>query len=320
MPCSSALGSSRGEALKADDVTNHVEHKVERHRVVGAHSHQRSRGELESPGRVKVRRRSHHPSSGGGSDVRSTSEASNSSGGASDVSLAPDASSPACTPMNQAQATNHLKSSMIWEPGEPVPPGSSLPIRVQIAARMLSINAIDNTNESFTARFSLHLRWTDRYYQLPRAAEGEGLFVQDGQVVSKKQIVHYASHPRIGRRAVRFPDEDLSMHGLPVPCEGEFGCEPRWTPEFKLFNWTDPPSLGRIDYQADRETGHVTCYYEAQGNFKERLELQRFPFDRQARRGPGPSAPTPTSINARSHLHRYTVPPAERDTPGSCSP
>ena len=105
---------------------------------------------------------------------------------------------------------------LTWEPGEPVPPRSCLPIKVQIAARVLHVAGINNTDESFTARISLHMSWVDRYYQLP-PAEREGFFVQHGQVVSREQVVHYASYPRVGRRAVCFPDEDIGQHGVLVP-------------------------------------------------------------------------------------------------------
>ena len=163
-------------------------------------------------------------------------------------------------------------SRKTWEAGEPMPPQASLPFRVQIAARVLNINAVNNTEECFTTRFSLHLKWIDTYYQLPRAPEGKNLFVQDGQVVTRKQIVHYASHPRIGRRAVRFPDEDLGVHGVPVPCEGE----PRWTPEFKLFDWVEAPEVVRTDYQVDRETGEVrlSLPHRARGEGRLLLTLQ----------------------------------------------
>ena len=81
---------------------------------------------------------------------------------------------------------------------------------------IITVSGINSTDECFTARYSLHMRWVDRYYQLPQAPEGGGLFVQDGEAVSREQIVHYASNPLIGRRAVIFPHHDISVHGLRV--------------------------------------------------------------------------------------------------------
>ena len=141
-------------------------------------------------------------------------------------------------------------SAELWLPGSATPPPACFPIQVQLAVWIYLIERIDSTQETFSCRFSLHQRWTDKYYQLP-----------DDEIISQggdDNVKHYSSHPKIGRKAGPFPEEDYSMHGEKIPCGGS----PRWTPEIKFFDTVQPPELIRVEYTANRLTGVVDCYYE----------------------------------------------------------
>jgi len=107
---------------------------------------------------------------------------------------------------------------------------------------------------AFTCRFSVHTRWPDRYYMYTEA-ELAGKDDDD--------IVHYSTHPKIGNRAVNFPEWDKSVHGEDILTDR---C-PRWTPEIKFFDTMEPPTQIRCEYSVDRKKGEVTCYYEAKGTF-----------------------------------------------------
>ena len=107
---------------------------------------------------------------------------------------------------------------------------------------------------AFTCRFSVHTRWPDRYYKYTEA-ELAGKDDDD--------IVHYSTHPKIGNRAVNFPEWDKSVHGEDILTDR---C-PRWTPEINFFDAMEPPQMIRCEYFADRKKGEVACFYEAKGTF-----------------------------------------------------
>ena len=96
------------------------------------------------------------------------------------------------------------------------------------------------------------MQWEDPYYQLPPE-----------KMPRKEEVVHYSSHPEIGRRATNFPDPDLSLHGVMIARRNL----PRWTPEIKFLYAEEPPAVIREEYSVDRTTGVVTCYFEATGTF-----------------------------------------------------
>ena len=157
------------------------------------------------------------------------------------------------------------------------------PIQVQLAARVYYImdsgtDAWTQAGEllrSFRCRFSLHMKWTDMYYQHPVAGPPDTFQVEkeddlvhysnrpEGGEVHKDDLVHYSTHPKVGHKAVPFPDQDLSMHGVKIPMHGL----PRWTPEIKFFDAMEEPRVIRCEYSADRATGTVQCFYEATGTF-----------------------------------------------------
>ena len=153
------------------------------------------------------------------------------------------------------------------------------PIQVQLAARVYYImdsgadawsgdNHAEELLRSVTCRFSLHMKWTDRYYQYPHALGMCDMFNVKGsdggvEIVPKEKLVHYSTHPEVGHRAVPFPDRDMSMQGVEIPRHGL----PRWTPEIKFFDAMEEPRVIRCEYSADRSDGTVQCFYEATGTF-----------------------------------------------------
>lgn len=153
----------------------------------------------------------------------------------------------------------------VWGPQEPVPPAAHGPIEVLTTASVFHVGSVDSTGETFSCRVALHLEWIDMYY-VKRGGIGESEFDE------------FSTHPEIGtRRARRFPNEDMSMTGELVPLEQR----PRWTPELKFFGAPEAVTVIREQYSACRRTGLCRCFYEVHAKFSERLELYRFPFDRQ---------------------------------------
>lgn len=154
-----------------------------------------------------------------------------------------------------------LASPPEWPPGEATRPAGYGAIQVQAAARFYYIKDAENLHQAYTCRFSLHLKWVDKYYQLadPPADADE--------------IVHYSTHPEIGQKARNFPERDRSMHGVEIERRVGAKCLPRWTPEIKFFESEARPTVIREEYAADRSTGEVTCYFEGTGTFAQSREV-----------------------------------------------
>jgi len=106
------------------------------------------------------------------------------------------------------------------------------PFEVKISTLVHRISNVDATTETFNCRFALHMSWIDPYYQDPD-------YVKD-------VTPELSTHPQIGMRAVPFPADDLSIHGLRIPCDD--GKRPRWIPEIKFFNAEMPPEVIREEY------------------------------------------------------------------------
>lgn len=148
-----------------------------------------------------------------------------------------------------------------WPPGEATRPKGSGPTEVQVAARFYYIKDAENLHQAYTCRFSLHLLWVDKYYQLANPP------------ANKDDIVHFSTHPEIGQKASNFPERDYSMHGVEIERRVEGKCLPRWTPELKFFEIEGRPTVIREEYAADRSTGVVTCYFEGTGTFAQSREV-----------------------------------------------
>ena len=166
---------------------------------------------------------------------------------------------PAPAPALARQDSVSAVDGKTWLPGTAVKPLNYGPIKVQVAVNFHYIKLAESQAQAFASRFGLHLAWEDPYYQLVDQPE------------NKKDIIHYSTHPGVGRPSRNFPQKAESIRGVEIDTNGL----PRWTPEIVFLNTEHRPTITREEYSADRETGIVTCYLEGTGNFAHDQEISR---------------------------------------------
>ena len=146
-----------------------------------------------------------------------------------------------------------------WLPEAAVKPLQYGPIKVKVAVQFHYIRIAENQAQAFATRFALHLEWFDPYYMLKEQPE------------NPKDIIHYSTHPGVGRPSRNFPPRAESIRGVEIDTNGL----PRWTPEISFCDTEHHPTIIREEYSADRHTGIVTCYLEGTGNFAHDHEISR---------------------------------------------